>query len=310
MAMLKYVVLDFDGTCTLVDRALSDQFLTRYRDFVFAEPCLHGLDLRAAWDRTEAFVRAQSPRLAWRLGVWETCPAAPDPFILASATAELMLEEQGLLDIVAVPAADGQSAVKLRDRMYHWYGDAYAACEAAPRPELTQVLTGLLDLGLTVRFVSNSGQGKVQAYLNRHLPAEVMAQVQVFGDARKFCVRVATTQGEQLPLFQAMPSQETLVDLPRPVLLKRGSYFDVLQGRVWQERDAPERTLVCGDIYELDLAMPAWLGSHVHLVQRPEPFRTHDYELAAVRSHARGGTSPDLMGLLERARSCVAVPAR
>lgn len=321
MQTLNYVVLDFDGTCTVVDRSLSQRFLQTYRDAVLAEPCLRGLDLRDAWDRTEAFVRSQSPRLSWRLGVWETCPAAPDPFILASATAELMLEEQGLLDTIAQPAveatcsADGTlavqpvAAVKLRDRMYPWYSHAYASCEAQPRPELVHVLRGLLALGVTVRVVSNSDGAKVTAWLRRHVPAEVMDQVRVFGAASKFSIRVPRFAGVHVPLFQSLPVDEPGQSLGRPVLLKRGNYLDVLDRDVWQqEADAPQQTLVCGDIYELDLALPAWLGCHVHLVQRPEPYRTYDYELAAVKAHPRGDTSADLTGLLERARLLVGQP--
>ena len=55
---------------------------------------------------------------------------------------------------------------------------------------------------------------------------------------------------------------------------------------------------MCGDIFELDLALPAELGAHVHFIRRE---RTFDYELDAIRALGRrGGASDTLMPLLER----------
>jgi hypothetical protein len=96
--------------------------------------------------------------------------------------------------------------------------------------------------------------------------------------------------------FDALPEELYVEGLSRPILLRRGRYFDALR-RIWDETGArPSGTLVCGDIYELDLAVPALLGAQIHMVGRPS---TPDYERAAVAS-AGGTFSIALSGLLER----------
>jgi hypothetical protein len=96
--------------------------------------------------------------------------------------------------------------------------------------------------------------------------------------------------------FDRVPDTQHVDGLARPILLKRGRYFDVLR-QLWDETGArPERTLVCGDIYELDLALPAALGACVHMVGRPS---TPSYEREAV-SRAGGTFSIELSGVLAR----------
>jgi hypothetical protein len=79
----------------------------------------------------------------------------------------------------------------------------------------------------------------------------------------------------------------------RPVYLRRGSYFEALCATQFPLAE----TLVVGDIWELDLAMPAALGAHVHLIQRASPFETYAYELGQL---AKGHSSVNLKGLLKR----------
>src|SRR5262249_3823202 len=129
----------------------------------------------------------------------------------------------------------------------------------------------------------------------------VREKVQVVGDAQKFAL-------QELPFDSAIPQerQRAFLELPaaipgpdRPVYLRRGRYFDALCRAVGD--DAFEDTLVCGDIWELDLAMPAQLGCSVHLITRQAPFCTYDYESQAVTALGkRGGIGDELSSLLER----------
>jgi hypothetical protein len=82
------------------------------------------------------------------------------------------------------------------------------------------------------------------------------------------------------------------------MLLGRGRYLDVLAS-IWAETGTgPEETLVCGDIFELDLGLPAEMGAHVHLIRRET---TYAYERDAVAAlGARGGSSAGLDALLAR----------
>src|SRR5438105_2748738 len=86
----------------------------------------------------------------------------------------------------------------------------------------------------------------------------------------------------------------------RPLPCWRGSrYFDALCRALGE--DAFEDTLVCGDVWELDLAMPAMLGCSVHLITRQSPFHTYQYERdAAAALGGRGGIGDELSSLLTR----------
>jgi hypothetical protein len=117
----------------------------------------------------------------------------------------------------------------------------------------------------------------------------------VRGDAGKFVVAPASGADAR---FERVRSEIRVSGLTRPILPRRGRYFDALAA-IWEETGArPESTLVCGDIFELDLALPAELGADVHLVRRP---RTHRYEMDAVAALGkRGGVSDGLAALLGR----------
>ena len=58
--------------------------------------------------------------------------------------------------------------------------------------------------------------------------------------------------------------------------------------------------LFCGDIFEMDLAMPHALGARVHLIDRAAPFSTYAYERSALAACGdRGRSSVELGGLME-----------
>jgi hypothetical protein len=88
--------------------------------------------------------------------------------------------------------------------------------------------------------------------------------------------------------------------LPRSIPLRRANYFRALRDEVWKEDlEGPSRTLVCGDVFELDLALPAALGARVHLVTRED---TPPHEVAAVEAQPRGSASQDLASVPALAR--------
>jgi FMN phosphatase YigB (HAD superfamily) len=278
------VVLDFDGTVTQVEE-VADAFLREYRAGISAAT---GRDLSALWDRNLAFVHTFAPQLSWKWGGWEVCPAAPDPYIAASTAAELTLEEAGILsDWSALP---GQL-----------YAQLYPKLAAPFRAETVEVLSALVGSGARVCFVSNASTGKIAARLDALLPPDVRQRVEVVGDAGKFLVRAATVDGGMRARFEALPVAQTMPGLHRPVLPRRGRYFDALQ-RLWgEDPQGPERTIVCGDIFELDHSFPAAMGASVHLIERAAPYPTFSYELDAVDGlEERGGRSRDLWGLLPR----------
>ena len=88
----------------------------------------------------------------------------------------------------------------------------------------------------------------------------------------------------------------------RPIYLRRGAYFDALC-HLWSEGFHEPgfpiaQTIFCGDIWELDLALPQALGAPVHLIRRAAPYETYAYELASVPEDQQSDELRDLLGRL------------
>ncbi|CAN5601152.1 hypothetical protein BH11MYX1_BH11MYX1_05920 [soil metagenome] len=269
---IRYVILDFDGTCTQVDK-IQAKFLDDYRQAV-------GVDVKA-WDRAKKMLRKASPTAGWTLmNAPSTAPAAADPYILAGEAAALLYREQGK------QAPDVFRSV-------------YEKNLAPFRPELHDVLEALLEHEIRVAFISNSdGIG----ILNRigdlfHRSPERRDAIPVFCGAQKFLVKEplvdAKLTREQRARFDKLAAGVRVPELDRPVYLRRGAYFEALCATTFPI----DQTMVCGDIWELDLALPAALGAQVHLIERAAPFETYRYERERL---AKGQASPNLEALVKR----------
>ena len=278
MARVRYVVLDFDGTCTQVDQVEAG-FLDQYRAALAIE--------KPRWEAAVARVRAAAPKAGWTiLGSPSTAPAAADPYILAGETAAL-LQREGTLGVIPGDL----------------FGKIYGANVAPFRRELADVLAALASQRVRVGFISNSDGTAVGARLTDLLTAnpKLRARIHVHGNAAKFTIKELPLESKNphRARFDALPGAQAIEGVGRPVYLRRAAYFEALCG-MYQAFDEPgfpiADTLVCGDIWELDLAMPAALGAQVHLIERAAPYPTYDYERAQVGK----GVSRDLKGLLKR----------
>jgi phosphoglycolate phosphatase-like HAD superfamily hydrolase len=276
---IRYVVLDFDGTCTQVDR-IQEAFLADYRKAIHAD--------EKAWAGALETVRKASPTAGWTLmRTPSTAPAAADPYILASEAAALLARQHK----IAQPTSDV-------------FERCYTANVAPFRRELADVLAALAKKRINIGFISNTGRTKIMTRVGDLLGSNpsLRDRIHYGGGAEKYMLgelAIESTNPHRAR-FEALPAAVTASTVNRPLYLRRGAYFDALCNFYQSFGDATfpiEKTLVCGDIWELDLAMPAVLGAQVHLVERAEPFPTYPYELAAMdKKHI----SKDLKGLLKR----------
>ena len=277
--MIELVVLDHDGTFTDTrDGApgFDSAFLLELGNV------LGGIDVREDYERAKDEVRAASPELAWEIAGHAVSPAAGDPFTLASEAARRVLGARG------VPKAF------LSDVIGELYALAYGRAPSPYRPDARAVL-GVLRRRANAVFVTNASSEVVNRRLTESMFPAGLTTLSVEGDARKFVVGPSLAPD---PRFDALPASTTARGLARPILLRRGRYFDVLK-RLWERTGTTaETTLVCGDTWELDLAMPAALGAQVHLVLREN---TYAYERAAIDALGpRGGASESLLPILTR----------
>jgi hypothetical protein len=291
---LRHLVFDFDGTCTeipLADQAFLAAYLAALRAAVGPEQVSDG-----EWGDALSTVRRCSPEEGWRLGGAPAAPAAADPYVLAYETGALLAHRRRL---------------KLPGDLHT---KALQHAEAPLRAELPEVLAAVDALGVKITFISNSSTTVVGARLDQALGAgsPLRRKIGVLGDASKFTIREPSANfdgpidARLLAAFRALPAEGPRL-LQRPIYLRRGGYFALL-AKVWGgDPWGPSQTLVCGDIWELDLALPAALGCAVHLIERAPPYQTCAYELEALGLSLRGRSSPDLRGLLAHAQALRAV---
>jgi len=269
---IRTVILDFDGTCTDVEQEAVG-FLRGYKaDLagVLGRDSLDGL-----WEETEARVLAEPARHGMLIG---GCMVAPpvDPYLLATAISTLIEPDLG----------DAET-----ERLFK---ENYRFTTTAFKPETREVVEALVAADVHFYVVTNSEPAKVGEKLDALQPAG-RASIRLHGDARKFLVDEPQvhTASER---FADVPSTCAIDGWARPIHPRRGHYFDALES-IWQETGTrPEDTLVVGDVFELDLVLPALLGCQLHLASGA---RTLPYERAGVERF--GGThDDDLRAVLAR----------
>jgi len=271
-ARIRHVIFDFDGTCTQVDKVQA-KFLDDYRKAIAVD--------EKPWEAAKAKIVKASPNAGWNLmNAPSTAPAGADPYILAGEAAGLIFREKKL-------------------EAPNVFAKVYEQNTAPFRPEMHDVIEALLKKKVKVAFISNSDATKISNRIQDlfHKTPHKKDQIQVFGGAQKFLVKEllvdSPANAAQRAQFDQLAPGVRIEGVARPIYLRRGAYFEALCATQFPLAE----TLVVGDIWELDLALPAALGAHVHLIQRAEPFPTYAYELAQV---AKGATSANLKGLLKR----------
>jgi hypothetical protein len=124
-------------------------------------------------------------------------------------------------------------------------------------------------------FATSSGTEKVRSNLE-----SFGLDVEVFGDAKKYSVDPTFTE---VPEFLPFSGIE--------VLLRRRKYYSVLKFLEQERGFSPSETVVVGDIFSHDLALPVQLGYGVVLQDNSTVI---DVERSFLRSHPRGWLVKDL----------------
>lgn len=272
------IMLDFDGTFTDVERE-AEPFVDSYRT---ALGQALGRKIDDEWNAAGSRIDAQPEGFGWQYDGKVVAPAHADPYIRSTSIAQEIIDAQGDFS--------PQARTDLLQRLYK---ENYEKSATYFRPEAREVVEALLLLDAPVFVVTNSHTESVQKKLDRLAPRG-LDKLKVFGDAKKYVIAPAETTDAR---FDALPEAQDVRGLERPVLLGRGKYFDVLAS-LWKSTGAtPEETILCGDIFELDLAMPSALGVASHLVTRG---KTPDYEKQAMGDLPNGAYSNDLGTFLTR----------
>ena len=279
------VVFDFDGTLTDVD-AHAEAFYAASRQALADQLGWDEAEHAREWAASFAAVMALSATAAWQVGGRDACPARVDPYMIANSVTHRLLAEHRPGDD---PATRVASVLAVHSAAYQQVSPQF-------RPDAQRVLEQLLAGGYPVRVVSNSQTTAIERMLDS-LALAGRERVLVHGDAGKFSVCEPMVPDAR---FDALPETVGWWEGGRPIHVRRGKYFDVLRA-IWDDTGTNcEQTLVVGDVFELDLAMPAALGAHIHLVTRAG---TMPHERRIADDLPRGAAGAPLAAVLERLRA-------
>jgi len=278
------IVLDFDGTLTDAD-AHAPAFHEASGRELARRLGWDGSTLRQEWRRARAAVAEFPSTAAWMVDGRGVCPATADPYLIANSVTRLLLGEH----------RPGLASAALTAAVLEVHRAAYRRVPPPFRPEARGVLEDLCAGGYHLRVVTNSHTQAVAGMLDA-LSFRGRQQVIVRGDAGKFSVCGSAIADAR---FGSLPGVVDWQEVGRAIHLRRGRYFDLLRA-TWDETGThPASTLVVGDVFELDLAMPAALGMHVHLVTRAG---TLPHEERLARMLARGDADARLTAVVDRVR--------
>lgn len=255
---LRSVILDFDGTLTDVSKE-AEGYAGRYMLGLAKAVGIGEGELSRTWESVQNKVMGDPSAYGWKAGGKIVAPAASDPHILASVVAAESLDTLGLLTDPAARAAT-------LDFLFHANYRLNPTVFKEGAGEFLSALMGRTRLSIATSSRADSVRDKLSALSLPRLP-------DVFGDARKNVLDQA---------WDAVPERFD-AGLGRPVYLRRRCYYDVLQ-RISSGTD-PGQVLVAGDIYELDLSLPQFLGMRAILL--PKESATAQ-EIGAVLAYARG----------------------
>jgi FMN phosphatase YigB (HAD superfamily) len=274
------VVFDFDGTLTDAE-AHSKAFFEESRERLGSILGLSSEAIRQLWNEEEAYVRNAGPDFGWVNEGLVVAPGHSDPYLIAnSTTARIFCRFD--------PGLGGRV---LNEKVFDVHSYAYSRIAPQFRCDAQRVLRDVLQRIPHAFVVTNSRTDSVRARLQGCVP-DLMPRLGVYGNAQKFVVTATLQPDEQL---SCIPEFGFFDGLNRKVWLRRGHYYKVLSS-IWTETSTrPENTLVCGDNFELDLAMPLALGCFAHLVTRPS---TLAHEHNAAKSNSRCRISADLESVL------------
>lgn len=278
MAELDCIILDFDGTFTDVEQE-AVPFLEAYRDELTAKL---GPEVTGWWDEVAKQIGENPNGFGWEFDGHIVAPSHADPYIMATSTAQKLLDDHDLL-------MDHEERRVFLDALFK---ANYPKARSIFRPEAKEVAERLIASGVPCFVVTNSHTEAVDKKLDELAP-KGRDKLPVYGNAKKYVIAQPEVANNR---FSDVPESLNVDGLERPIYLRRGLYYDVLETVLQRASAQPERTLVCGDIFELDLALPSALGYQIHLVARPG---TPDYERDAVERIGDGAVSESLRPVLD-----------
>ncbi|MCK4588868.1 MAG: HAD hydrolase-like protein [Nanoarchaeota archaeon] len=247
MVEITKVILDFDGTLTDVEKEAKPALAKKGE--LFCERTGMSRDLLDILLEKIKREVIQDPTAGWTNDGIVVASATADPYVLDTVCYFKLLEKlkNSRYDI----PREQESREGLLQELFH---ESYPYAITAFREGAKELLE-TLEIIYEVAIVTNSRTDSVMKKLNQLGKFETP----VIGGAKKYDVK-------ERYLFTSVPEFIQPEGFPRLVFLRRKKYKDVLDGL---EGFKPENTAVVGDIFELDLVLPQYVGYRTILLETP-----------------------------------------
>lgn len=234
--------VDMDGTMTDPE-AMNETFSDLYAGEVARWLQLPLARLRTWIEEKKAEIIQHPQEYSWVINGYPAAPSVSDYILLNQNAVRLVL-----LDLLAANEVPGklQNPADIDDILSQAYAFAHEHTPPRFRPGAREFVEFAQRRGKVV-FITNSQTAQVEHRLQALLPGNT---VPVMGDAKKMIID---------PTYDALPDKVHRPGYSRTIDLRRPHYHSTLTQRV-PERFGAEGGLMMGDIPELDLMIPEYLG--------------------------------------------------
>ncbi len=275
MTKIGLVVSDFDGTLTDVDKEAAP-YTPGFQNSLARKLDLNLDHLVRMWNLGEEEIRKSPSKFGWFVNEIIMASAYADPYQMGNAATTIILDKLGKVT----------DLTERQDLLGELFKENYELTITCLRDGLDPFMSIVKSLA-SLCIVTNSSPDKVQSKILT-LPSN-HSDVPLYGFAKKY---VPT------PLWERVPEKTRIQGLERDIYVRRGIYGDLLLRLMDEKKLTPEEVLVIGDIYELDLVLPQFMGMKIGLLPRVS---TPDFEKQAVIK-AGGFVSYTLEDTLEEIR--------
>ncbi len=276
------LILDFDGTLTDVERE-GIPFTAGYLRDLAEKTKTSFEEIRHLHDHFQAQILATPQDYNWMMNGLAVAPAGVDPYLRIKPIATMILKHCG----VHMDPMELQQW--LTGPLYKKNYDLTLA-HTHFRPGAKEFMTVLWQRRTKVAIVTNSGAeaviGKIRS-LGMEIADECDPQTggeffawwrrRVHGSAKKYVAAAQMREGRNFEF--------RIPGLDRPIYCARPHYLGLLSALIDKEKTSIEQTLVVGDIFELDGALPLKLGCRVGLMRND---MTPEYEVRYLKAHPMG----------------------
>ena len=233
------IVTDFDGTVTDVQKEAETYYLT-YLERLAVVCSIKSDELEGMMAMARSTILQNPTEYGWTVDGKIIAPATSDPYLFTQSCAMLVLKKEA--GRYGVPPKEEWSELISSLFAYSYPKAGIYFREGAL--EYVKVLSQFSKLTVVTNSSTDSVERKLKMLLG------VDQTIKVVGNAKKYKLD---------PTWKEVPESTTIKGLKRPVYLRRKNYANVLTSL--GDVDA-----VCGDIWELDLALPERFGIYTGLI--------------------------------------------